>query len=336
MKTPLLLALFFGGQLFAQTTTVSIIQLIANPERYDGKVVRFEGVTNIEFEGNGIYLSKEHWKAHAQSFAIWMDLNDELTKGRKWLNGKYCVVEGVYHAADRGHMGLYMGSLSDIAMFSAREPISPDEAAKLQKEAQQNGGGQPATALGSADQPALSKVQELSQARDFVARLATSNRTSKRPVVGVLTYWELRINTYAEDYNKQLERSSLYPLYYECCRAMQRLYETKPTTYLAKDLMGYPSQISIVDFEDEDFGRSHLVVGLREGNDSTGFFFLHLPGSFELKEGWKKRESWDLTGVFFDAKSPAEQTGAGQPATRPESDSEGGDKPQPEVEGRSR
>lgn len=32
----------------------------------------------------------------------------------------------------------------------------------------------------------------------------------------------------------------------------------------------------------------------------------------------------------------AEQAGTGQPATRPESDSEGGDKPQPEAEGRSR
>ena len=32
----------------------------------------------------------------------------------------------------------------------------------------------------------------------------------------------------------------------------------------------------------------------------------------------------------------AEQAGAGQPATRPESKSEGSDKPQPEAEGRSR
>lgn len=32
----------------------------------------------------------------------------------------------------------------------------------------------------------------------------------------------------------------------------------------------------------------------------------------------------------------AEQVGTGQPATRPESKLEGGDKPQPEVEGRFR
>ena len=37
-----------------------------------------------------------------------------------------------------------------------------------------------------------------------------------------------------------------------------------------------------------------------------------------------------------DEKRQAEQAGSGQPATRPESKSEGGDKPQPEAEGRSR
>jgi len=35
-------------------------------------------------------------------------------------------------------------------------------------------------------------------------------------------------------------------------------------------------------------------------------------------------------------KADAQQAGAGQPATRPESKSEGGDKPQPDAEGRSR
>lgn len=44
-------------------------------------------------------------------------------------------------------------------------------------------------------------------------------------------------------------------------------------------------------------------------------------------------------GSGFGAKRPAqqaEQAGTGQPATRPQSKSEGGDKPQPEAEGRSR
>jgi len=57
--------------------------------------------------------------------------------------------------------------------------------------------------------------------------------------------------------------------------------------------------------------------------------------------------AWKIVGegmelVYFGGdRSPlyfkrVEQAGAGQPATRSESDSEGGDKPQPESEGRSR
>lgn len=162
----------------------------------------------------------------------------------------------------------------------------------------------------AADEPKLSKMQELTQARDLVARLGMSERLSKRPVVGMLKYWELRINTFSDDYDEQLERSALYPLYYECCRTMESLYPSRPVTYLAKDVMGYPSQITIVDFEDEDFGKSYLMAGLWEGNDSTGFYFLHLPGVFDLKAKWRRRESWDLEGIFFDAKKPAEQVGA--------------------------
>jgi hypothetical protein len=43
----------------------------------------------------------------------------------------------------------------------------------------------------------------------------------------------------------------------------------------------------------------------------------------------------DLDGVPDEIQS-GEQAGTGQPATRPESKSEGGEKPQPEAEGRSR
>jgi hypothetical protein len=51
-------------------------------------------------------------------------------------------------------------------------------------------------------------------------------------------------------------------------------------------------------------------------------------------------ERWILRSEIGGSDKPAEkegeQAGTGQPATRSESDSEGGDKPQPEAEGRSR
>ena len=65
--------------------------------------------------------------------------------------------------------------------------------------------------------------------------------------------------------------------------------------------------------------------------------------SVKIKNYRVTGDEW-LTGAEFDElevdgqriETKAEQAGTGQPATRPESKSEGSDKPQPESEGRSR
>ena len=59
----------------------------------------------------------------------------------------------------------------------------------------------------------------------------------------------------------------------------------------------------------------------------------------KLERLYKLKESgYCISGSLLRSRKnhQAEQAGAGQPATRPESKSEGGDKPQPEAEGRSR
>ncbi len=108
---------------------------------------------------------------------------------------------------------------------------------------------------------------------------------------------------------------------------------------------------------------------LQPDDDSPGWFdfLLQVPGEEEFGRGGGLRiESGKLMMSYFDGrvltytkiseiadkellvspegktitiqpnKPKAEQAGARQPATRSESDSEGGDKPQPESEGRSR
>jgi hypothetical protein len=38
---------------------VSLVNLIANPDRFHGRWIRVQGVCNLAFEGNALYLSKE-------------------------------------------------------------------------------------------------------------------------------------------------------------------------------------------------------------------------------------------------------------------------------------
>lgn len=67
-----------------------------------------------------------------------------------------------------------------------------------------------------------------------------------------------------------------------------------------------------------------------------------LKGVIVLKDGsvlqyfTRAEDAVSIAGVFYIRIEEAEQGSAGQPATRSESDSEGGDKPQPESDGRSR
>jgi hypothetical protein len=71
----------------------------------------------------------------------------------------------------------------------------------------------------------------------------------------------------------------------------------------------------------------------RSGNDQIRQLYSFGEGLYHRT----RSEQLDATTgtVTILPKTKAEQGSAGQPATRPESDSEGGDKPQPESEGRS-
>jgi hypothetical protein len=68
---------------------------------------------------------------------------------------------------------------------------------------------------------------------------------------------------------------------------------------------------------------------------------IHLNASYQLRLNLLSGSGsfilgWGAQKVHPSEKSKIEQAGTGQPATRPESKSESGDKPQPEAEGRSR
>lgn len=114
----------------AQAPSASIVELIANPDSFNGKSVRIQGVINIGFENNSIYLSKEHWKHSITSCGIWMEIESKLAEERKWGNGKYFLIEGIFHADRKGHMGLFRGTISNIKMIQLHEVIDAHEAPK--------------------------------------------------------------------------------------------------------------------------------------------------------------------------------------------------------------
>jgi hypothetical protein len=77
---------------------------------------------------------------------------------------------------------------------------------------------------------------------------------------------------------------------------------------------------------DSDFKKENIKTKTVQLSEFTAQIAEALQVATDHKE--ERRAHWD--------KQKGEQAGSGQPATRPESKSEGGDKPQPEAEGRSR
>ena len=97
---------------------VTMIQLIATPEKYDGQLVRVIGVGNLEFEGNCISLSKEDLK-YGVGNSIWIELGKKAIsyKEAQKYNGEYVIIEGVFDKDDYGHMDMFCGSIKNISRY---------------------------------------------------------------------------------------------------------------------------------------------------------------------------------------------------------------------------
>jgi hypothetical protein len=98
----------------ALNNSVSIVQLIATPEKYDGKVVQVMGFLRLEFEGNAIYLHEDDYKHAITKNGLMVVSNAEIDAKADKLNLHYVVLEGTFDANDHGNKGLNSGTITNI------------------------------------------------------------------------------------------------------------------------------------------------------------------------------------------------------------------------------
>ena len=96
------------------TESVSIINLISTPEKYEGKTVRLVGVAKIEFEDNAIYLNQNDLKSLNYKNGIWLAVKKEQVSEFEKFSGKPVLVEGVFNSKRKGHLNLWSGSIDVI------------------------------------------------------------------------------------------------------------------------------------------------------------------------------------------------------------------------------
>jgi hypothetical protein len=91
-----------------------MVQLIANAQKYDGKLIRVIGFLRLEFEGNELYLHREDYEKAISKNGIWVDVYSETMKQSKNLDMHYVLLEGIFNASDHGHGGASSGAIEKV------------------------------------------------------------------------------------------------------------------------------------------------------------------------------------------------------------------------------
>lgn len=99
-----------------------MVQLIAAPEKFDGKFVRVFGFLNLEFEGDSLYLHREDLVQGLVRNGVWVNRTEAMERDRKKLSRHYVLIEGVFDSQDHGHMGLFGGALKNITRIETWPP----------------------------------------------------------------------------------------------------------------------------------------------------------------------------------------------------------------------
>ena len=106
-------------------TNVTLLKVLANPDRYDDTTLKVIGYLNLSFESNGLYLHKEDFDYAIYGNALRIDASAEIYEQLKKFNNQYVVIEG--HFRDRGTT-LFAGQLTNIESCELRQKRQSEEA----------------------------------------------------------------------------------------------------------------------------------------------------------------------------------------------------------------
>jgi hypothetical protein len=108
----------------AEIQDISIIQLIANPNKFHHTKVRIIGFAIIEFEGTAMYLSREFADYGLSKNAIWLDIEHiKQFETFKQYDRKYVLVEGIFDKNDLGHISSCSGAIKSISRIEEWKKI---------------------------------------------------------------------------------------------------------------------------------------------------------------------------------------------------------------------
>jgi|SRR5690348_9531462 len=123
----LLSACMCAGENRPNPRVVSIVQLIATPERFDGKSVSVVGFLSLEYpEGYLLYLHKQDYDEGLLENSLWIDATEAMAKNRTELHLKYVKIVGTFRAGHEKRNLFSAGGITEIkACQFWSDPVHP-------------------------------------------------------------------------------------------------------------------------------------------------------------------------------------------------------------------
>ena len=99
---------------------VSLVQLIANPEKYDGQYVTVRGVAYFDskYYINAIYLTRNDKRGANSPSAVFLYFAPSIRQADH-LNDQFVFVRGKFQANAKGHLQAFSSSLVDVDLVRA-------------------------------------------------------------------------------------------------------------------------------------------------------------------------------------------------------------------------
>jgi hypothetical protein len=108
------LALAVSAPSSPEVPYVSLIQIIATPEKFDGKRLVVFGLMDFEREADLLFPSKDKYDNVILTDTLWIEPTEEMGKSKSMLNLKYVRIDGVFHAGPRGRFRFAVGGIDNI------------------------------------------------------------------------------------------------------------------------------------------------------------------------------------------------------------------------------
>ena len=109
-----------AGFLCDRTCAVTVGQLLARPEVFDGVLVQVVGFLSVGFEESAL-LPRRDTVHPIPSENIWLEFGEEDLRKYGRLSGRYVVAVGTYQAGRSGHLDGYPGKLVRIQVVNTAD-----------------------------------------------------------------------------------------------------------------------------------------------------------------------------------------------------------------------